>query len=211
VCLRLDQSPSPPPNRTHAPTHTPAHTCTQLYTHRHTPTHTTIQVYSSYRLRRDLAEAAKPPIGALAAARHLSGREVAAGAVHDARGSSSCGASNSGGSSGGTPSSQPGVPLDPADMRQAIAWQLCHRQMMHAQTAAAAETLRAAMSADAVRDVQVCVCVRVCAHVVCPATVTAWRSLTTLSLSHSLIFCFSLPHQHLPPICISTLPVHDDI
>ena len=147
MCLRLDQSLSPPPNRTHAPKHTPAHSCTQLYTHRHTPTHTTIQVYSSYRLRRDLAEAAKPPIGALAAARHLSGREVAAGAVHDARGRSSGGASNSGRSSGGTPSSHPGVPLDPADKSQAIFLPWFPSQLMRASTQARAANCRAATSA----------------------------------------------------------------
>lgn len=47
------------------------------------------------------------------------------------------------------------IALDSADMRQAIAWQLCHRQILHQQIAAAADYLKQTMSADDVRDIRV--------------------------------------------------------
>jgi hypothetical protein len=47
------------------------------------------------------------------------------------------------------------VPLDEPDMRQAIAWQLCHRQMMHQQVDAAVAHFKQRSGADDVRDLQV--------------------------------------------------------
>jgi hypothetical protein len=47
------------------------------------------------------------------------------------------------------------VRLDEADMRQAIAWQLCHRQMMHQQVEAAVAHFKQHSGADDVRDLQV--------------------------------------------------------
>jgi hypothetical protein len=40
-------------------------------------------------------------------------------------------------------------------MRQAIAWQLCHRQMMHQQVEAAVAHFKQHSGADDVRDLQV--------------------------------------------------------
>lgn len=47
------------------------------------------------------------------------------------------------------------MPLDEPDMRQAIAWQLCHRQMMHQQVEAAVAHFKQHSGADDVRDLQV--------------------------------------------------------
>jgi hypothetical protein len=67
------------------------------------------------------------------------------------------------------------VPL----LRQAIAWQLCHRQLMHQQIRLAAEQLKAELAADDVRDLQVC---RLVGTSSCNCCCRLWRrdaSLTT--------------------------------
>jgi hypothetical protein len=68
--------------------------------------------------------------------------------------------SNSSGSSGSSSSSRSSsnagqVPLELPLMRQAIAWQLCHRELMHQQIHRAADLLKRELKADDVRDLRV--------------------------------------------------------
>jgi hypothetical protein len=142
-----------------------------------------LQVYASYRLRRDLAEAAKPQPSTLEAAlkvtaddlRQRQHRDTVAGsaaAAFKAPGKMAAAAAAEGGAATGTSSgsskeedsssssssSSSGsgvVQLDEPDMRQAIAWQLCHRQMMHQQVEAAVSHFKQHSGADDVRDLQV--------------------------------------------------------
>lgn len=126
------------------------------------------QVYAGYNLRRDLSEAAKPAslnLDALSASASTLSREQIqqqhyADPVAAAAGSSQSSSSSSGRSS--SSESSQGVPLELPLMRQAIAWQLCHRQLMHEQIGRAADVLKRELKADDVRDLQVrlyaCVC-----------------------------------------------------
>jgi len=119
----------------------------------------TVQVYAAYNLRRDLSEAAKPAAVDLDAASTLTRDDLqrqqyadpTAAAPHSTRSSQRS-------SSSSTHSSAQGqVPLEPPLMRQAIAWQLCHRQLMHERIRAAADLLKRELKADDVKDLQVSV------------------------------------------------------
>ncbi len=116
-----------------------------------------VQVYAAYTIRRDIAEAAKPASLDLTAAAQLSSVNLQQRQYHDplAAAFSSDGrqpSSSDGSSSSGT-SGQ--VPLQPPLMRQAIAWQLCYRELMHKQIRAAADKLKRELKADDVRDLRV--------------------------------------------------------
>jgi hypothetical protein len=116
-----------------------------------------MQVYAAYAIRRDLAEAAKPPSLDIAAAAHLSSKDLQQRQHYDplAAPFSSDGRQpiNSGGSSSSGLSGQ--VPLEVPLMRQAIAWQLCYRELMHKQIRAAADKLKQELQAVEVRDLRV--------------------------------------------------------
>eukprot|EP00873_Tetraselmis_striata_P029086 jgi/Tetstr1/449350/TSEL_003863.t1 len=106
-----------------------------------------MQIFASYKYRRDLADAARGamPAGAL---RPLSAREVEQRIAVEA-------APRDGGAS------RCGLPLLPATMRQSIAWQLAYRNVVEAQQAAGHAALRAAHpDAARVTDLQVSARVR---------------------------------------------------
>ena len=54
------------------------------------------------------------------------------------------------------------VPLDPPNMRQAIAWSFALRNIRRLETEEAAEELRRETGCEAVKDVKVCSCALMC-------------------------------------------------
>lgn len=117
-------------------------------------------MYAAYSYRRDLAEAAKPSSLDTATACSVSMQDLQQQHYPD----SIAGAvSSRGGDSGSSSSSSTlgQVPLQLPLMRQAIAWQLCHRELMHQQIRHAAELLKRELKAEDVRELKVsCAAVR---------------------------------------------------
>lgn len=111
-------------------------------------------MYATYNLRRDLSEAAKAAAVDLAAASTLTRDDLQQQQYADPTAAATQSDRSSQRSSG---SEQGQVPLEPPLMRQAIAWQLCHRQLMHEQIRAAADLLKRELKADDVKDLQVSV------------------------------------------------------
>lgn len=117
-----------------------------------------VQVYAAYTIRRDLAEAAKPASldRSAAAAAHLSSRDLQQQQYPDPLAAAFSSDGRPPSSSDGSSSSTPGqVPLEAPLMRQAIAWQLCYRELMHKQIRAAADKLKQELRAEDVRDLRV--------------------------------------------------------
>lgn len=118
------------------------------------------QVYAGYGIRRDLSDAAKPASLDLAGGHALSHTQLQQQQYADPIAAAAAGvgvsiSSQSSRSSSGRGVQQGCVPVELPLMRQAIAWQLCHRQLMHEQIRAAADFLKREMKADDVRGLQV--------------------------------------------------------
>jgi hypothetical protein len=110
------------------------------------------QVYAAYSYRRDLAEAAKPSSLDIAAASSISRQDLQQQQYSD---SIAVAVSSTGGDSGSSSSPSGLVPLELPLMRQAIAWQLCHRELMHQQIRHAAELLKRELKAEDVKELKV--------------------------------------------------------
>jgi hypothetical protein len=151
---------------------------------------TIAQVYAAYSYRRDLAEAAKPSRLDTAAASSISRHDLQQQHYPD---NIAGGVSSSGGDSGGS-STSGRAPLESPLMRQAIAWQLCHRELMHQQIRHAAELLKRELKAEDVKELKVsCVAVRgaavSCRMVMLPGS----QERNSTNSQASRIVCLRLP------------------
>lgn len=112
--------------------------------------HAYMQVYASYKNMRDITEGAKVTGQLLQSVRDLGRAEAKSLQM-----TSTTSHQSSSNSSSSTLSASSGIPLQPPDMRQVIAWQLAWRGLMHDLVTKATQAIKAETGAAEVKDVHI--------------------------------------------------------